>query len=169
MDISTLLRDGHSRIHESIRMFVPAEAQGELKEAGRCLALESYTASGFHTLRTLEIVMDGYLKVASGKDREYRSWYDYIKALSRLSRPRVNVVHRPSPKVVAMLDRMRELDRNPLMHPRDSLDEMGADTLFSIGLATITEMAKDLRDWGGQKDLELVGAAGGQQQVTPAV
>ena len=66
---------------------------------------------------------------------------------------------------MTMLDRMRQLDRNPLMHPRDRLDEMGADTLFSIGLATITEMAKDLREWAGQHQLQLVGSADEQSKT----
>jgi hypothetical protein len=42
-------------------------ALDELREAGRCLALESYTASGFHTLRGLEVVMAAYFKAVSGK------------------------------------------------------------------------------------------------------
>ena len=55
-----------------------------------------------------------------------------------------------------MLDRMRQLDRNPLMHPRDSLDEMAADTLFKLGIVTITELAKDMRDMAAQPELKIV-------------
>lgn len=58
-----------------------------------------------------------------------------------------------------MLDRIRELDRNPLMHPRDVLDEMSADTLFTVSVAAITEMAKDLREMQinpDQTELQLV-------------
>ncbi|MEZ2143174.1 hypothetical protein AAE026_12785 [Bradyrhizobium sp. DN5] len=45
------------------------------------------------------------------------------------------------------------------MHPSDSLDEMAADTLFKLGVVTITELAKDLRDMAGQPELKLVTAA----------
>ena len=55
-----------------------------------------------------------------------------------------------------MIDRMRELDRNPLMHPSDTLDEMSADGLFKLGIITITELAKDMRDMAGQKELKLI-------------
>jgi hypothetical protein len=55
-----------------------------------------------------------------------------------------------------MIDRMRELDRNPLMHPSDTLDEMAADSLFKLGVITITELAKDMRDMAGQSEMKLV-------------
>jgi hypothetical protein len=119
----------------------------ELDAAGHCLALEAYTASGFHALRAVEVVVHDYYKSVSGKDKELRSWYDYIEALTDLENTReARKSDYPSPKASAMIDRMRQLDRNPLMHPRESLDEMGADNLFSLSILTITELAKDLRD-----------------------
>jgi hypothetical protein len=156
-DISLLLHRAEANLHESIRSFVAPEAIEEIKSAGRCFAVENYTASGFHTLRALEVVMGDYYKQVSGKDKEFRSWYDYVEAFKDLEaevdgkKPKY-----PSPKVSAMLDRMRQLDRNPLMHPRDTLDEMGADNLFKLGLITITELAKDIREMAGQGELKLI-------------
>lgn len=156
-DVPTLLHSAEENLHGSIRPFVPASALSEIREAGRCLALESFTACGFHTLRGLEVVMAAYYRAVSGKDKEFRSWHDYVEALEALA---VEAKERgatyPSPKVSSMLDRMRQLDRNPLMHPSDSLDEMGADTLFKLGIVTITELAKDLRDMAGQAEMKLV-------------
>jgi hypothetical protein len=63
-----------------------------------------------------------------------------------------------------MLDRMRELDRNPLMHPSDTLDEVGADSLFKLGIVTITELAKDMRDMANQPELKLVTSDAEQEQ-----
>jgi hypothetical protein len=156
-DVSLLLHEAEQNIHESIRPFLAKEVIEEIKAAGRCFALENYTASGFHTLRGLEVVMGDYYKQASGKDREFRSWYDYIEAFKELEAEKNGIKPKyPSPKVSAMLDRMRQLDRNPLMHPRDSLDEMSADTLFKLGIVTITELAKDMRDMTGQPELKLI-------------
>jgi hypothetical protein len=45
-----------------------------------------------------------------------------------------------------MLDRMRDLDRNPLMHPRDTLDVTQADMLFSLAAITVVEMARDMEE-----------------------
>lgn len=156
-DLPTLLKSADENIHHSIRPFIPNTALQEIREAGRCLALECYTASGFHTLRGLEIVIGAYYKAMSGKEKEFRSWHDYVEALKELTDKQSSIKPGiPSPKSAAMIDRMRELDRNPLMHPSDSLDEMAADSLFKLGIITITELAKDIRDTGGQTEMKLV-------------
>lgn len=159
-DVPTLLHSAEENLHDSIHPYVPDAALTEIREAGRCLALESFTACGFHTLRGLEVVMAAYYKAVSGKEKGFRSWHDYIEALETLAtQAKESKASYPSPKVASMLDRMRQLDRNPLMHPSDSLDEMAADTLFKLGIVTITELAKDLRDMAGQPELKLVTAA----------
>jgi hypothetical protein len=156
-DLPTLLHSAEENIHQAIRPCVPGNALSEIREAGRCLALENYTASGFHTLRGLEVVIAAYYKAVSGKDREFRSWHDYVEALAELAEENDGEKPKyPSAKVAAMIDRMRELDRNPLMHPSDTLDEMAADGLFKLGIVTITELAKDLRDMVGQTELKLI-------------
>jgi hypothetical protein len=155
-DISTLLHSAEENLHESIRPSVPKLALDELREAGRCLALESYTASGFHTLRGLEVMMAAYYKAVSGNSKEFKSWFDYVEALEELASDDSSPQKHPSSKVAAMLDRMRQLDRNPLMHPSDTLDEVGADSLFKLGIVTITELAKDMRDMANQPELKLV-------------
>jgi hypothetical protein len=160
-DLPTLLHSAEENIHHTIRPCVPGPALNEIKEAGRCLALENYTASGFHTLRGLEVVIAAYYKAVSGKDREFRSWHDYVEALEELAKEDDGVKPKyPSSKVAAMIDRMRELDRNPLMHPSDTLDEMAADGLFKLGIVTITELAKDLREMAGQAELKLIAKDG---------
>lgn len=159
-DVPTLLHSAQENLHSSIHPYVPDAALAEIRQAGRCLALESFTACGFHTLRGLEVVMSAYYKAVSGKEKGFRSWHDYIEALEELAaQAKESNASYPSPKVASMLDRMRQLDRNPLMHPSDSLDEMAADTLFKLGIVTITELAKDLRDMAGQPELKLVTAA----------
>ena len=85
-DITSLLHAADVNLHVSVRPFVGEFAVTELKAAGRCFALESYTACGFHTLRALEVVMGDYYKQVSGKDREFRSWYDYIEAFAKLEK-----------------------------------------------------------------------------------
>jgi len=146
-DTAALVGRASNKIHSSIRPSVAKEALDEIDEAGRCFAVDSYTACGFHALRGLEIVMEDYYEAVTKKKSKFRSWYDYVKAFKTLASSRGKRKSKyPSPKVSAMIDRIREFDRNPLMHPRDTLDEPGADTVFNISIATITEMAKDMRD-----------------------
>lgn len=156
-DISTLLHTAEENLHSSIVSFLPENALTEVRAAGRCLALECYTACGFHVLRGLEVVMAAYYKQVSGREKEFRSWHDYVEALTELEQGENGIKPRfPSPKVAAMLDRMRQLERNPLMHPSDTLDEMAADTLFKLSIVTMTELAKDMRDMAGQTEMKLV-------------
>ncbi len=156
-DISTLLHTAEENLHSSIISLLPKESLLEVRAAGRCLALECYTACGFHILRGLEVVMAAYYKRVSGKDKEFRSWHNYVEALTGLEKEVDGKKPKfPSPKVAAMLDRMRQLERNPLMHPSDTLDEMAADTLFKLSIVTMTELAKDMRDMAGQTEMKLV-------------
>lgn len=144
-DTAALVGRASDKIHTSMRGPIAKEAMQEIDEAGRCFAIDSYTACGFHALRGLEIVMEDYYEAIKGKKAKFRSWHDYVKAFKTLANTRGKRNSKfPSPKVSAMIDRIREFDRNPLMHPRDTLDEPGADTVFNISIATITEMAKDM-------------------------
>lgn len=156
---ASLVAQASNKIHVSIRPYISAAAMQEIDESGRCFAIDSYTACGFHALRGLEIVMEDYYEAVKKKKAKFRSWYDYVKAFRTLANTRGKRQSKyPSLKVSAMIDRIREFDRNPLMHPRDTLDEPGADTVFNISIATITEMAKDMRDLAENPDqLQLTG------------
>lgn len=58
----------------------------------------------------------------------------------------------PEAKPLVKFDQMRKDYRNPIMHPRVSLDETGARALFADGESLIIAMAseiKAIRDAGG--------------------
>ncbi len=79
-----------------------------------------------------ELVMDDYLKrVWRGHQVKLKNWYAYVTAAKKLIDRHGCSKIKPSAKVAAMLDRMRDLDRNPLyaIHG-DTLDTNGADQLF---------------------------------------
>jgi hypothetical protein len=138
---SHLVSAASTRIASELRPRVPPEALAEFDEAGKCLAFDLPTACGFHALRGLELMMGRYLRTFDTKANP-KSWFDYIKAFETLKGAAEG--NKPSAKVVAMIDRMRELDRNPLMHPRDKLDTAAADMLFNLATVTVSEMARDL-------------------------
>lgn len=140
---SSLVSAGSQRIPSELAHLVPAEALTEFDSAGRCLAFDLPTACGFHALRGVEIMILKYLSNFGASNENLRTWNEYVQAVLSL----INVKNGPVPskKVAAMLDRMRELDRNPLMHPQDTLDTTTADMLFSLSVITIVEMARDLK------------------------
>jgi len=146
--MSDLVSNAANLLPQDVRIQISSEAREEFTDAGKCLAFGLHTACGYHALRGLELVMDDYLRSFGQNTDRFKSWNDYITAAEKLieadsdSAPEKG--RKPSPKVTAMLDRMRQLDRNPLMHPRDTLDQVGADQLFKLSAVTVVEMVKDM-------------------------
>ncbi|HEV7276113.1 MAG TPA: hypothetical protein VGN80_07495 [Devosiaceae bacterium] len=140
---SALVSAGDDILPPDIKANVSPETRVEFTSAAKCLAFDLPTSCGFHSLRALELVMDDYLASFGVKTSGVKSWMDYIKAAQKLIDDD-KAQRKPKAKVAAMLDRMRELDRNPLMHPRDTLDEVGADQLFKLCAITATEMVREM-------------------------
>jgi hypothetical protein len=145
---SSLVSSGSQRIPAELTSWVPAEARAEFDSAGRCLAFDLPTACGFHALRGVEIMILEYLRKFGRSTENLRTWNEYVQAVLSMANGKNSPI--PSKKVAAMLDRMRELDRNPLMHPQDTLDTTSADMLFSLSVISIVEMARDLLQVGKQ-------------------
>lgn len=147
--------------------FIPQKARDDWKAAGRCLAFNLLSASGFHTARAVEATLESYYQLFSGRPGEtLRSWHDYKEALDKL----IAAKSTPGPrsKTVAELDQMREDYRNPIMHPRVVLTEGDARMLFANGESLIIAMAQEIAEasLGIQPTLSLVGgkAADGQRE-----
>lgn len=141
--ISDLVDSASKRIPAEVIEIIPKGIVSEFDQAGRAMAFGLPTACGFHALRALEIMMGHYLNSFGYSGKKCVSWFDHIDAMRKLAEDESRVPN-PSQKVVSMLDRMRQLDRNPLMHPEDTLDSTQSETLFSLAAITIIEMARDL-------------------------
>lgn len=107
---------------------VGRDAKRELEESGKCLAFERYTAAGFHALRGVECVIRQYIEALTGSLPTKRDWGSYIDVLKR---------NGADPKLTAVLDNIRTLDRNPLMHPEDWLDVDEAVGIFTVSQTAI--------------------------------
>jgi|GEM_PF-2117779 len=154
-DVKKIFDKASDRFYENKN--IPEAAILEYDEAGRCLILARYTACGFHSLRSLEIMIKHYLNKFGKGTENLKSWYDYVKALSDLQKDdNASGQYKPSKKVSSMIDRLREIDRNPLMHPEDNLNLDSADSLFSLCWITLTEMARDLRDREDDQSKQLI-------------
>jgi hypothetical protein len=156
-----LVANGSHTIAAGYRQDMSEEAIKEFDDAGRCLAFDLPTACGFHALRGTELVMDDYLR-SFGVAKSAKSWNDYIIAFQKI-RDSKDAKRKPSEKVSAMLDRMRSLDRNPLMHPREVLDRVGANHLFSLSAITVVEMIKDMRSNVAEHVVALIAANAGAE------
>jgi hypothetical protein len=111
------------------------ETKRELEEAGFCLACERYTAAGFHSLRGLEIEVRDYVIVALQAMPKKRDLGHYVEVLK---------AYGSDQKLIAVLDNVRSLERNPLMHPEDWLDRDAATELFCIVQGALSRLIADM-------------------------
>ena len=132
-----LIEHAEELLEEPFRSYLPEQAVIDLREAGRCVAFELATAAGFHIIRGTEAVLRQYYAVVTGKQpkNKMRSWRAYYKQLLK------NDV---DPKIIAVIDQMRELYRNPIFHPEDTLTPAQATTLLGIAQAAIVMIITDI-------------------------
>lgn len=121
-------------------------AVGEIRESGKCLALDCATASAFHMMRAAEEVMHRYyVSVCKPKpEKRLENWGAYIAELSKSSKPEVK-------EVVAMLQQIKDRHRNLIMHPEIVLTIDEAFTLFEIAQGAIIAMADNITVRGKKK------------------
>ena len=114
-------------------------AVGEVRESGKCLALDCATASAFHMMRAAEEVMYRYyVSVCEPKPaKKLENWGAYISELSESKQPEVK-------EVVAMLQQIKDRHRNLIMHPEVVLTIDEAFTLFEIAQGAIIAMADNI-------------------------
>ena len=111
-------------------------AVGEVRESGKCLALDCATASAFHMMRATEEVMHRYyVSVCKPKPaKRLKNWGAYIAELSKSNKPEVK-------EVVAIIQQLKDRHRNLIMHPEVVLSIGEAFTLFEIAQGAIITMA----------------------------
>jgi hypothetical protein len=115
------------------------EAIDDAEQATRCIAFELPTAAGFHLHRVNERVL--------------RRWYDAVT--NQAERPQGRTIgaflqslesrKAGSEAVRSALKSLKDLHRNPLMHPEDSLTSID-DALALMGhiMAVVVMMLKDI-------------------------
>ena len=128
---------------------VPDLALRDLNQAGGCLAFGMATASGYHAARSVERSLREYYTLATGKtvipskkdsskerSLEGSSMSDVINALRASGKGDV--------KILAVLDQLRDLYRNPISHPDVFLEPAEALELFNICTSAISAMARQI-------------------------
>lgn len=121
-----LIEQAHLAIPEALRPQLPEDAVLDFDKAGRCLAFDLATAAGFHLVRATESVLRKYYFQVTGvmpkvKDR---NWGAFIKNLKKC----VDA----APKIIHMLEELKDDYRNPILHPDESLTSAQALVMFTI-------------------------------------
>nr|WP_321439312.1 hypothetical protein [uncultured Hyphomonas sp.] len=136
-DASTLLARPEAAWPSDLLAKVPS-VLSDVQDAGKCLAFQLPTSAGFHILRIIESVLRKYWDAVSGgaAPPKVKTIGSYIAQMDKLSVG--------DNKVRASLNQIRDLHRNPLMHPEDSLTVEEAVILLGISVSVVAQMLRHI-------------------------
>jgi hypothetical protein len=142
-DADYLLAKADEAFPADLRPYIPAKTLDDFKKAGACLAFELYTATGFHGFRAVDGSLRSYCSHFTGGLPRQRDWGSFISEIRKIpaGSPRV-----PNTRTVELIDCIRTMDRNPLIHPETDLDALQANTAFDLCRTAITFMALDIKN-----------------------
>ncbi len=132
-DTLTLLNHGETLFPSELKEKVP-EAVFDVKQAGKALAYELATAVGFHVFRATESVLRRYYTQTTGGQPlpKVRSIVVYVRAM--------RIGNSGDEKILATLEQMAKLHRNPLIHPEVVLTINEAIATAGIARSVVTAM-----------------------------
>jgi hypothetical protein len=135
---SHLIEHGESLIPDALRPAMPLQALNDFKQGCRCLAFELSTAVGFHLLRATESVLRLYYDTVAVQKNAQVNWTmgTYIHNLKN---------NGGDSNVIAVLEQVTRLHRNPLMHPEDVLNQTQALILTGIVTSAICAMGEGIQ------------------------
>lgn len=122
----------------SVLRNINSDVRDEIRGSGRCFAFGLPTASAFHIMRATEAVMyDFYLAACKPEPKptqRLESWGAYIAEFRQAGQPYVK-------QVAELLQTIKDLNRNPIMHPEVVLNDDEAFELFELAKGAIIIMA----------------------------
>lgn len=137
-DIDTLIDNGTTIFSDSVRDQFTPEERYDVEQAGKCLAVEVPTAAAFHMFRAAESVLRRYYTAVVGTlpKLKMRNWGAYLKALKKCN---------ADAKVLYALEQIKDLHRNPVLHPDSRVDIDEALSLVGLIESVISAMTKDIK------------------------
>jgi hypothetical protein len=147
-DTTALIQQAENILPVSVLNKIDEDIAREIRESGKCLAFDCAAASGFHVVRAIEAVMHNYYifvcKPAS--DKKLDNWGKYISAFHKLTEDTTaeKGIREDVKKVIALLQQIKDQDRNLIMHPEVMLTPDDAHKLFEIAEGAIIAMADRL-------------------------
>ncbi len=138
-DTNRLISAAGSIFSEAVGSWLTKDEQYDIEQAGKCLAFETSTGAGFHLFRAAESVIRRYYQVVVGTlpKPKMRNWGTYLKVLRECG---------ASPKVTYAIEQIKELYRNPVMHPEERLSMDEAISLLGIVETFISTVYVDFNE-----------------------
>lgn len=137
-NVDLLIERATSLFSEEVQHWMIENERYNISQAGKCIAFETPTAAGFHLVRAAESVIRRYYKVGVGTEPalKRRNWGAYIKKIKRCG---------GEARVIHALEQIKELHRNPVIHPEVVLSLEEAISLIGIIESVIGSIFSDMQ------------------------
>ena len=131
------LLDSADDVFGDIKDKVPEDAKADTRQAGRSLAFDLSTAAGFHIARALETVLVITMNAfgCSTPKESQRNWGFYIRELD---------AHGLKKEAIHHLTQLKDLHRNPLIHPEITLTPTEAQQLWALCTTLIMVLIEEI-------------------------
>jgi hypothetical protein len=138
---SLLVEHAEQAFTAGVQAQLTPQAISDIRQAGKCLAFDLDTAAGFHVVRATETIIFKYYQAVTGSTpkRKDRNWGAYVRNLN--AHKKKEPTSKADPKLITLIDQVREHHRNPVIHPEITLTPDEAQSLFSICQAVIITFA----------------------------
>lgn len=135
---------------QEIRQWFSQAEVLDARQAGKCLAFETPTAAAFHLFRLTESAIRRYYSVVVGRvpKTKMRSWGAYIDVLEK---------NNAEPRVIYAIKQMKDLYRNPVMHPEQAYSLDDALSLLGLVDSVINTIFADIRTRSQSNESLLTG------------
>jgi hypothetical protein len=136
LDTRYLILDA-AAVYSEYRNRLPAEVIDDTNQAGRCLAFNLPTAAGFHIARATERMIKAEMSAFGCPPQPTGSanWGSYIQELKKTG---------ANKKVIQALTEIKDLHRNPLVHPEQTLGLQEALAFWAVCTSVIGAMVADM-------------------------
>jgi len=138
LDDRKLLDDVPAMLARGAYEKLPAIAQSDLREAGKCTAFERPTAAAFHLMRATEAVLKAFYCRVVRRNRGQFMWGPMTKHL----RERRDAKQHGD--LLNHLDHIRRSFRNPTQHPEKTYDMDEVQDLWGLCVDALNRMGKGL-------------------------
>lgn len=143
-----------------VRTSLEVPETSELQLSGKSLAFGLYSASGFHALRATELVLRRYYVFFLRNPKvKFPTMGVMLGALEKCRK--TGSGETPNSETLRLLRDVKDFDRNPIMHPNDTLNEDDAIALFHRSQGAISSMIKELTEKSPVQAVNALAAVSG--------
>jgi hypothetical protein len=146
-NLGLLVTDATAIFSDDVRTEMDSDERENIVHTGRCLAFEVPTAAAFHIFRAAESVMRRYYVAVVGTvpAKKLRNWGAYLKNLQTHGGA--------DPKILYSLEQIKDLYRNPTIHPETKYTPEEALSLVGLAENLISSMIREIRRRGAAPPL----------------